>query len=168
MSGVEIKNDIFLEKYKYILDQKKNLNAATFKIASVYQVLLLAILTGQFSIVWDVASGSLDKILGIQSTWGLFALTIIITLIMIFLILGGIFSWINYRRDEYDLEVSLGMQPKEMPKISHCIRWYESYVVLSGIVAVFIYFFSIQTIILSDIHRATKSKQEQESQKLSI
>lgn len=143
MSSETAKEAVLLERYKYILDQKKNLNERTFKIASVYQVLVLAIVTGQFSIVSDERSGRLDQQIAIDASWGLFILLAIVTFILFALIIGGILAWLGYRKDEIDIEMLVRGVSRNEPKLRDIFKWYETYILLAGMIGLGFYSYAI-------------------------
>lgn len=136
-----------LERYKYILDQKKNLNERTFKIASIYQVLMIAIASAQFTIISDASAGRLDKGVATDASWGLFVIFSLVTTLMIALIVGGICAWFGYRKDENEIELLIAGTSREMPKLGDAFKWYESYLIVAAIAGEMLYLLSMVFII---------------------
>lgn len=124
-------NLYLLERYKYVLDQKKELNKTTFMIAAFYQAVLVAILAAQFSIVKSVADRSLSNELARIGSWGLFWCTVAVSAICIATLLGGLFAWLNYRSDEAEIEAIAFGKSRNPVRVRDALRWYESYVMLS-------------------------------------
>ncbi|MCK9744742.1 hypothetical protein [Pseudomonas syringae] len=126
------KNSFLLERYKYILARKQTLNDATFKIATIYQVLLLALGAGQYNVIlqWKSVAITADiaSLFSLCITIMIFALSaLILTLLM-----GGVASWLKYRRDEANIELTVHGTNRDPVNFASIFRWYETY--LGGIV----------------------------------
>lgn len=131
------KNSFLLERYKYILTRKQHLNEATFKIAAIYQVILLALAAGQYNVIvqWKAAAitGHIAELFSMCIAVMIFALSALILTLLI----GGIASWLKYRRDETNIELAVHGTSRAPVRFASIFRWYETY--LGGVViAVFI------------------------------
>ncbi len=115
-----------LERYKFILQQLDSLNQNHHKYLTLFQTLATAVVAGGVALFvgWrDLQIDAASARLGIR---GLFGLLMILTAFLCFSIVAGIFSWIDYRREEVSLldqEVGLGF--RESPKLKNLWRWSE-------------------------------------------
>lgn len=138
------KDAFLLERYKYILDQKKNLNLNTFKIISYYQVFMAGIAIGQFHLIKDSESNGIGEKIAVLGSWGLFALATMVSLVCCLMIFSGIASWIDYRRDEADIEAGKLGSGRKAPDLADALSWYETYI-LALIICVNVgYFFAMR------------------------
>nr|AVJ40384.1 hypothetical protein CLM75_24710 [Pseudomonas lurida] len=124
------KQDFTLERYKYILERKQSLNEATFKIAAIYQVIIVALGLAQFNVIAMTSSKSITLSTAEFASTCLLCMLAILTLLIIALLLGGIFSWLKYRSDERNIEIQIFGKSREPTSISNIFRWYETYIAL--------------------------------------
>ncbi|MBD8899023.1 hypothetical protein [Rhodanobacter sp. DHG33] len=133
--------DFALERYKYVLEQKKYLNGVSFKIVSIYQAGMALLLGGCYKIVVATRGGSLSCESADLFLRGLFLLFIILTIFSILMISCGILAWLGYRRDESDLESAVGVASKPLPRFRDMFRWYETYILLVVVVVAILFGF---------------------------
>lgn len=138
-----IEDSFLIERYKYILDQKKNLNAQTFKITTFYQVITLAIFTGQFSVLDKFNQRQLPGSVAYLASTSLYAFFIIVTALSSALIIGGIYAWRGYRKDEDDLDQQIRGTTRLKDAKIRILSWYETYIIAS-----FAFLFLIYTYVL--------------------
>ncbi|WHU02596.1 hypothetical protein [Sphingomonas sp. NIBR02145] len=138
-------SEFLLERYKYILSQKRDLNDRTFKIASVFQALVLVIASGQYKILLDISSKSISADRGIAVSWTIFLFLCLASVCYITLLVGGLYSWLKYRSDEAKIELLVFGNPRPNPTILDCFRWYETYLILAGILAPAVHFFALHS-----------------------
>ena len=143
--------NLLVERYKYILDQKKRLNETTFKIAAFYQGALLVILGGQFRILELNQKKEVSSELAEVGSWGLFWAVVALSFVSLLLLVGGIASWFDYRREEADLEGKLGGLTRLPPSWRGVLRWYETYIGLLMIVIAVVYWCTLNWIVLPAI-----------------
>ncbi|MCZ4342603.1 hypothetical protein O4H52_13360 [Sphingomonadaceae bacterium G21617-S1] len=117
-----------IERYKWILERKRDLNNATFKIAVFYQTAASALLASEFAVLFSVNKGELSIDIAYFSTTSIFLLFCAVTGLGLCLIIGGIFSWVSYRNDEIKLESVIGIAIAGSPNFSGLLRWYETYI----------------------------------------
>jgi uncharacterized iron-regulated membrane protein len=137
-----------LERYRYVLEQKRQLNGATFRIAATYQALLLATGGGAFAVIERTLNESVPVLFALLC---LRALTIFVLLLGAFgalMVASGIVSWLKYRRDEADIEVQVYSSARPAPVVRNIFRWYETYILMmivvsSSVAAAVIHFFAI-------------------------
>jgi len=139
--------DFLIERYKYILGQKKDLNERSFKIASVFQALLLLVASGQYKVVLDLEGGSIGADRGILVSWAMFAFVCIATACYLSLLLGGLFAWIKYRGDEATIEADVFGAARSPPRVKDCLRWYETYLIVAGLAAPLVHFIFLRYLV---------------------
>lgn len=120
-----------LERYKFILGEISNLNSNFHNYLSLYQKLTTIIIGGlilifinwkKLAIPIDVAS------LGIKACY---ALQITLSLFIIFIILAGIFSWFDYRKEEVELLNSISTaHSRSLPSFKNLWRWHETHTII--------------------------------------
>ncbi|ENU4084551.1 hypothetical protein ACFH11_000077 [Enterobacter asburiae] len=123
-------NDFLLERYKYVLQRKQHLNEATFKIAAIFQTVLLALGIGQYNVVSLWKQKTIDIVLAKLFTNCILAMLIALTGLVITLISGGIVAWLKYRADESDIEFKVSGTRRPEVKLKSVLRWYETYFLL--------------------------------------
>lgn len=123
------KEKFLIERYKYILSRKQSLNETTFKIAAIYQVIIIALAASQYNVVTLLKSKVLDKNIAIFFSNCLIVMLTILTSLTITLLVGGIFSWLKYRHEESLIESEAFGTSREKPKVFNILRWYETYLV---------------------------------------
>lgn len=126
-----------LERYKYILQEIRSLNENVHKYLTLFQTLATAIVGGGVGIFLGWQS---LKITADIARIGILTLLSFFTILALFVIvemLSGIFSWIDYRKEEVDLlneEVRAGF--RQSPNIHNFWRWYETYIIIFIIMVV--------------------------------
>ncbi|OJG00397.1 hypothetical protein AX761_24655 [Rhizobium sp. 58] len=113
---------ILLERYKYVIDQKKRLNDATFKVAAFYQSILLVILAAQFRILELSQKSEINLGLTTLGPWGLFWAAFALTTLSLLLLAGGVASWFDYRKEEVLLEQQLGGKARDAGSFKGFLR----------------------------------------------
>ncbi len=124
-----------LEKYKYVLEQKRSLNETTFKIVSLFQLVIAALAAGDYEVVKSAQSAVLSPAtarLAIHVLYGGFLLA---TLACLCLLIGGIVSWVDYRSEESDIELAVHVVGRAKVRILSSLRWYETYIIVMMLVA---------------------------------
>ncbi|KQT52406.1 hypothetical protein ASG62_14355 [Aureimonas sp. Leaf427] len=128
-----------VERYKYILDQKKSLNERTFKIAAFYQAVTLAVATAQFKVVSEAANKSLRTTLAVDASWGLFIIFCFVSMVTVLLLVGGITAWADYKIEEEALEAGLLSDTRIEGRFFDFLKWYETYLIAAAILGVVLY-----------------------------
>ncbi len=141
--------DFKLERYKYILQEIHTLNDNIHKYLTLFQTLATAVIGAGVLIFvsWQELKISAETArVGIQ---GLLGLLIILTLFVILSILVGVFSWLDYRREEVEL-LNEVIEPgfRKAPRIKNFWRWYETYIILFIIIIVSVIYFYVQNQII--------------------
>lgn len=128
------KEAFLIERYKYILSRKQSLNETTFKIAAIYQVIIIALAIAQFNIITMRSARTVTLEEASFFSGSLMVMLTILTFLIISLLLGGIFSWLKYRKEESKIELETFGRSRELTKISNIFRWYETYIALIVII----------------------------------
>lgn len=137
-------NTLLVERYKYILTQKAELNKTTFKIASFFQGAAILISTAQFNIVQQKVAGDLNPQLAREATLCLLCIGTVISFISLTLLLGGVFAWRGYKREEATI-TGVDAAGHGWLKI---FSWYETYIAFAIICVIISYAFIVPKVIM--------------------
>lgn len=124
-----------LERYKYILKQKQDLNERTFKISAVYQATIVLVCSAQYKILLDIQKADISYENGKSFSWACFAILCTASAYYLALIIGGLLAWLKYRRDEASIEEKVFGSGRAAPSVRDFMRWYESYLLTAAIAA---------------------------------
>jgi hypothetical protein len=130
-SPSDTERDFSLERYKNILEQINIVNANVYRFLAIYQALATALVSGGLALFvgyrkWDIsATTARSGIIGLM--W----LVTVIALFAILLIITGVLSWLDYRREECEV-TDLAVRPgfRKAPEVRNFWRWYETYIVI--------------------------------------
>lgn len=129
--SAETTDQFVLERYKYILQQINAVNESAHRYLAVYQSLTTAVATAGVALF--VGYGNLGITVKAAKS-GLVALMLLESLIAgfsVLLILSGVLSWYDYRKEECaltDRYIHPGFRDK--PRWANFFRWHETYIVL--------------------------------------
>lgn len=121
---------LVLEKYKYILARKHALNESTFKIAAIYQALIIGLGVAQYNILVSVNAKAISSRLAMFSSAGLMIMLIIVTTLILCMLVGGIFAWSKYRKEESGIEFKAIGTKKDPATFKSIFSWYETYLAM--------------------------------------
>ncbi|WP_229068992.1 hypothetical protein [Actinoplanes sp. DH11] len=144
--------DFELERYKFILQQLHTVNENVHRFLGLFQAIATGLLTVGIALFvgykkWDLAPDIAAT--GIEAVMWLITLTAGFTLL---LVVAGVFSWIDYRREECQLlERHVRLNARSAPRLSNFWRWYETYVVLFILLAIVFLWFYVNAVILPTI-----------------
>lgn len=131
-------NEFKLERYKYILQQLNSLNEQTHKYLTLFQTLITAIVGGAIVIFISWKELKVDAAIAKMALNGIVILIIILTLFVVSSVIAGIFSWMDYRREESNLINDIvGSKFRELPSWRNIWRWHELYVLLFLVIIAF-------------------------------
>ncbi|WBB98012.1 hypothetical protein O7553_03370 [Solwaraspora sp. WMMA2059] len=122
--------EFYLERYKYILQQINASNENVYRFLALYQSLATGIFgAGLLLFVsfreWGISAGVAHAAL-----IGLLCLMTIVASFTTLLVISGLLSWLDYRREECVLTEELfGPGFREPPRISNFYRWNETYII---------------------------------------
>lgn len=126
----EFQKTYLIERYKYILSRKGQLNEATFKIVSLYQVVVFAFALSFFKIYSCYKDGLLSLDVGYFFCLALIVLYVAFTILILALLIGGVFAWLKYRRDENEIQSLIDGSTRADISFKNVFAWYEFYVTL--------------------------------------
>ncbi|WP_417835202.1 hypothetical protein [Thalassospira xiamenensis] len=141
-------NDLTLERYKYILDQKRWLNQVSFRLTSMFQLIAIAIFVGQYKVILDHSNGMVSKDIAVSASMVLLLVSVMVSVFGIGMVVSGMFSWFQYKKEEVNIEILSGDLQSELPKFWNFVRWYESYIIVMMFAFPFCYFFILKSYFL--------------------
>ncbi|MGI5213186.1 hypothetical protein [Plantactinospora sp. CA-290183] len=122
--------DFHLERYKYILQQLHATNENAYRFLAIYQTLATTLAGAALALFvgyrkWEIEPGTAQA--------GVLGILCLITLVALFttlFIVVGIFSWLDYRREECEL-TDEAVRPgfRKPPRHMNFLRWYETYII---------------------------------------
>ena len=124
-----------LERYKYVLEQKRSLNSVSLQIVAIFQAGLILVTTGAFSLSASVRMHTADVRtvrLGLNALCGVL---LVVSFFCLLLLFSGISAWSSYKREERDIEARYEIFSSAPLPPGSIWRWFETYIVL-GICAV--------------------------------
>lgn len=136
-NNTDIVQEFYLERYKYILQEIRALNENIHKYLSLFQTLATAISTAGVALFVGRQQLNLTADITRTALQGLLGLLVILAAFVIFSIIAGIFSWLDYRADEVELlNKVVGVGFRKLPKKTNFWRWQETYVILFILIVV--------------------------------
>ncbi|MFF5227462.1 hypothetical protein [Dactylosporangium sp. NPDC000521] len=123
------KEEFYLERYRFILQQLNTSNEALYRFLAIYQTLVTALTASALGVFVGYRSWNLDPSVARAGILGLLSLTSLIAVFTILMIFIGVLAWLDYRKEECELTddaVSVGF--RSPPKVSNWKRWHETYV----------------------------------------
>ncbi|MDG4799436.1 hypothetical protein [Micromonospora sp. WMMD980] len=119
-----------LERYRYILRQIETTNQNTYRFLALYQTIATALATASVALFLGYKSWGIEQSVAHTGLTALLLLLIVTAAFAVLLILAGVFSWMDYRREECKLVNSiLGEGFRSPPRWRSLIRWYETWIV---------------------------------------
>jgi hypothetical protein len=127
--GGSAANEFHLERYKYILQQLHTTNDNVHRFLAIYQTLATAIAGATLALFVGYRQWGITPPTARAGVIGLLVLLTLVALFTELLVLAGIFTWLDYRREECTL-TDAAVHPgfREPPRLRNFIRWYETYV----------------------------------------
>ncbi|MDJ0689566.1 MAG: hypothetical protein QNJ41_13750 [Xenococcaceae cyanobacterium MO_188.B32] len=147
----DLMGNFYLERYKYILQEIRSLNANIYKYLTLFQTLAAAITTAGVAVFVGREQLNLSSDITRIAIQGLLGLLIILAGFVVFSIMAGIFSWLDYRSEEVDLiERVFGTDRsfRQRPDIKNFWRWQETHVILFIVLVVIAIIIYVQTQII--------------------
>ena len=120
-----------LERYKYTLTEIHFLNDSVHKYLTLFQTLATAVVGAGAAVFISWRKLASDAEMARMTIRALLGLLLTLAAFVILSVLAGVFSWLDYRREEVallDEVVRPGFRSNPNPR--HFWRWYETYVVL--------------------------------------
>jgi hypothetical protein len=119
-----------LERYRYILQQIAVVNENVYRFLGIYQALATAIVGAALALFVGYRKWQIPPRTARSGILGLLFLETTIAAFAILLIVIGMLSWIDYRREEVELTDRIIHQGfRSSPKLRNSWRWYETYII---------------------------------------
>jgi hypothetical protein len=124
-------DDFLLERYRYLLQQINNVNENVYKFLAIYQALATAVVGGALALFVGYRKWSIHASVARSGIVGLMWLTTVIAIFAAMLIVIGVISWLDYRREECELtDVAIRPGFRKPPRLRNFYRWYETYIII--------------------------------------
>ncbi|MFD7023433.1 hypothetical protein [Promicromonospora sukumoe] len=132
-----VADTLIVERYRYLLRQIEAVNESSHRFLRIYQTLATTLVGAALALYTGWAEWDIDPN---AARMGIIGLLILVTMVALFtagMVVIGILTWIDYRREECDLldqHVAPGFRSR--PDVRNMPRWYELYVVAFIVVSV--------------------------------
>ncbi len=120
-----------VERYKFLLQQLHTVNENVYRFLAIYQTLATVLVGAALTLFvrwdeWKIERGIAQ--IGIVS---ILLLVTVIAAFTVLLIVIGVFTWLDYRREECALtEEAVRPGYRKAPEPRNFWRWYETYILL--------------------------------------
>ncbi|UFN94256.1 hypothetical protein [Micromonospora aurantiaca] len=122
-------SEFHLERYRYILQQLGATNENVHRFLALYQTLATTIAAAALALFVGYRKWSIDPNVAKAGVIGLFVLLTVVAAFTALLIVVGVMTWIDYRREECELTTEMvGQNFRSPPRLRNFFRWYETYV----------------------------------------
>ncbi|MET9344738.1 MULTISPECIES: hypothetical protein [unclassified Nonomuraea] len=144
--------EIAVERYKYILQQIHTINENVYRFLAVYQTLAVAIASAGLALFVGHRGWRIDPAVARSGLVALMWLETVVAAFTVMMIVIGVVSWLDYRREECELADEF-VRPgfRKPPRKAAFIRWYETYIVLFIIGSTIFMWISTLTILLPGV-----------------
>lgn len=120
-----------VERYKYLLQQLHTTNENTYRFLAVYQTLATLLVTAALTLFVRYDDWKIDLRTAQIGVISLLMLVTVIAAFTVLLIVVGVLTWLDYRREECELtETAIRPGFRRPPDPGNFWRWYETYIVL--------------------------------------
>ncbi|MEU1393630.1 MULTISPECIES: hypothetical protein [unclassified Nonomuraea] len=127
----DVLKDFGLERYRYILQQLNTLNDNVYKFLGIYQTLTTAIAGAALALFVGYKNWDIPPHLARSGVVGLLFLETVVAFFAVLIIVTGILSWIDYRREEVELtDRIVHSRFRRAPTFRNFWRWHELYIII--------------------------------------
>jgi|SRR5215470_831759 len=152
MSPADDTPGIVVERYKYILQQIHTVNENVYRFLAIFQTLATAIVTAALALFVSYSSWNIAPATARIGVRGLLTLVTVAASFTVLLIVVGVLSWIDYRREECELTAKyFEAEFRKAPRLRNFYRWYEIYIVLFIIATTVLLWALSETVIIPRI-----------------
>jgi uncharacterized iron-regulated membrane protein len=119
-----------VERYKYILQQLHTVNENVYRFLAIYQTIATVLVGAALTLFVRYPDWHIKPHLARLGITSLLMLVTVVALFTILLIVIGMITWLDYRREECavtDVAVRPGF--REQPRVGNIWRWYETYII---------------------------------------
>lgn len=130
----QLSDNVTIERYKYLLAQRQHLNDATFKIASVFQVIFLTLCSAQYALILEVLDKKIKAEFALDASTFLLWVTLLVSAMTVILLIGGMASWLNNRNEESGILEQIGQEGRPAIVLKSVFAWYEIYIIATIVI----------------------------------
>jgi energy-coupling factor transporter transmembrane protein EcfT len=125
----QIKHQAYIERYKYVLEQKRSLNQNTFTILTIFQGGAAVLVAAQYSVCVELLKTPATKHVAFVASCVVITLFVLLGVFSIIFIVGGISNWFRYKNEQSNIETEIFEIPSQSSKNLNLLTWYETYVI---------------------------------------
>lgn len=123
-------HEFSIERYRYILSQISALNENVYRFLAIYQALATTTVGAAILLFVNYKRWGMEPGTARVGVLSLLVLETIVAAFTALLILVGVLSWIDYRREECELtDVAVALNFRKAPNVGNFFRWYETYII---------------------------------------
>jgi hypothetical protein len=128
-------HDFKLARLNFVLNEINSSNTAIFKLLTVYQTLVTAIIGALLGVAVNMSDAGSPRLFMAVAT-GLRSLFLVLSGFVAAIVLAQLFSWFDYRREEtLILQGEVDFTFRSRPSWRNAWRWPETY--LLAVIAIF-------------------------------
>ena len=122
---------IVLERYKYILNQIHVMNENVYRFFAIFQALATAMVTAALGLFVGYSKWGISADTARTGVRGVLVLTTAVAAFTVLMVVVGVLSWLDYRREECELTEKYFVAGfRTRPRLRNFYRWYETYIVV--------------------------------------
>ncbi|MEW2593809.1 hypothetical protein AB0893_25655 [Micromonospora aurantiaca] len=130
LDKIDLTYEVRLERYRYILRQIEANNQNTHRFLALHQTIATSLATASIGLFLGYRSWGISPAFARDGLIGLMILLSLAATFAVLLVLAGVFSWMDYRREECQLVNAIaGADFRAAPRWGSFIRWYETWVI---------------------------------------
>ena len=119
-----------VERYKYILQQLHTVNENVYRFLAIYQTLATVLVGAALALFVRYEDWKIRPEIAQIGAVAILVLVTVIAGFTVLLIVVGVFSWLDYRREECELtEEAVRPGFRRAPDPRNFWRWYETWIV---------------------------------------
>lgn len=141
-----------VERYKYILQQLHTVNENVYRFLAIYQTLATVLVGAALALFVRYEDWKVRPEIAQVGIVAILALVTVIAGFTVLLIVVGVFSWLDYRREECELTEEV-VRPgfRRAPDPRNFWRWYETWIVGFIVASIFVMWALAAAIVLPAI-----------------
>ncbi|GID31791.1 hypothetical protein [Paractinoplanes brasiliensis] len=120
-----------VERYKYLLQQLHAVNENVYRFLAIYQTLATALVGAALALFVKYDDWKIERGIAQIGVVAVLALVTVIAAFTVLLIVIGVLTWLDYRREECEFTEDVVRKGfRKAPDPRNFWRWYETYIVL--------------------------------------
>ncbi|SNY50892.1 hypothetical protein SAMN05421748_111134 [Paractinoplanes atraurantiacus] len=129
--GIDRAQAFEVERYKYLLQQLHTVNENVYRFLAIYQTLATVLVGAALALFVRYDDWKIEREIAQIGIVAILLLVTVIAAFTILLIVVGVLTWLDYRREECELtEEAVRPGYRKPPDPKNFWRWYETYIVL--------------------------------------